>query len=244
MSAAQVWVLVAALELGCLLRGPAALVAALPFALAAGLRGRAPTRRLLLVVGLLMVAGLGLTAGRAALLERGPLVALAGEQRSTLIEAVVVSEPQASRHGAWTLVRVTRVDGAATRARALLHLPELDAAPDLGTRVALRATARRLPRDGFGAHLRRLGAALELRPRTQVRVVGQPGRLIAATNGVRQRVRAAAGRALSPGDAALLTGLVIGDTRGLPPEAEERFARAGLTHLTAVSGDSVGCQGV
>lgn len=244
MSAAHLWALVAALALGCLLRGPWALVAALPFALAAGLRRRPPARRLLLVVGLLMLAGLGLTAGRAALQDSGPLVALAAAQRSAAMEAVAVAEPQASRIGAWTLVRVTRVDGSPTRARALLRLPDAAPAPELGARVAFRAAPQMLERDGFGAHLRRLGAAVEVRPRGALRVVGQPGRLLAVTNAIRERVRRAASRNLSPTDAALLTGLVTGDTRGLPPEAEEDFARAGLTHLVAVSGDSVGCQGV
>ena len=241
MSAAHLWALVAALELGCLLRGPWALVAACPFALAAGLRRWPPARRLLLVAGLLMLAGLGLTAGRAALQDAGPLVALAAEQRSGAMEAVVVAEPQASRIGAWTIVRVTRVDGSPTRARALLRLPDADEdpVPELGARVAFRAAPQALERDGFGAHLRRLGAGVEVRPRAALRVVGPPGRLLAATNAIRERVRRAAGRNLSPTDAALLTGLVTGDTRGLPQEAEERFTQAGLSHLVAVSGSNV-----
>lgn len=252
MSAAKVWGLVVALAVGCLLRGPWMAAAALPFALAAGVRRNPETRLLLLVAGLLLLAGLGLTAGRTALLQRGPLAAAASHQRAVAIKAVVVAEPRTTTIGDWTLVRVTSVDDTPTRARALLRLPQpaprdapagvgVEATPALGSRVAFRAVPAVVERDGFGAYLRRLGVGVELRPRGALRVAAEPGRLLAATNRIRGRVRGAAGRHLPPSDAALLSGLVTGDTRGLSPEAEERFARAGLTHLVAVSGDSVGC---
>src|SRR5699024_11686903 len=47
---------------------------------------------------------------------------------------------------------------------------------------------------------------------------------------------ARAERGLAPAEAALLPGLVLGDTSGMDEGAKERFAIAGLTHLTAVSG--------
>ncbi len=44
---------------------------------------------------------------------------------------------------------------------------------------------------------------------------------------------------LPPVDRALLAGFLLGDTRGVPPELTEQFRAAGLTHLTAVSGENV-----
>ena len=44
---------------------------------------------------------------------------------------------------------------------------------------------------------------------------------------------------LAPVDRALLAGFLLGDTRGVPDDVTERFRAAGLTHLTAVSGENV-----
>ena len=44
---------------------------------------------------------------------------------------------------------------------------------------------------------------------------------------------------LTPVDRALLAGFLLGDTRGVPDDVTERFRLAGLTHLTAVSGENV-----
>src|SRR4029453_14358924 len=44
---------------------------------------------------------------------------------------------------------------------------------------------------------------------------------------------------LAPADRALLAGFLLGDTRGVPQELTDQFRAAGLTHLTAVSGENV-----
>jgi competence protein ComEC len=104
----------------------------------------------------------------------------------------------------------------------------------------VRVSAERHPLDGPFAR------------RAQVRhVVGElaiervadhlPGdRLALATNRVRGRLRAAAESTMAPDQAALFTGLVIGDDARQPPEMTDRFRRSGLSHLTAVSGQNVG----
>ncbi|RKT82827.1 competence protein ComEC [Saccharopolyspora antimicrobica] len=53
---------------------------------------------------------------------------------------------------------------------------------------------------------------------------------------LREGLRRTAAAELSPAAAGLLPGLVIGDTRALPPEVAQDFETAGLTHLMAVSG--------
>ncbi|MGP4016357.1 DNA internalization-related competence protein ComEC/Rec2 [Saccharopolyspora sp. 5N708] len=53
---------------------------------------------------------------------------------------------------------------------------------------------------------------------------------------LREGLRRVSADVLSPAAAGLLPGLVVGDTGGLPPEVEQDFETAGLSHLTAVSG--------
>jgi competence protein ComEC len=60
-----------------------------------------------------------------------------------------------------------------------------------------------------------------------------------ASNRVRRALRSVAETTMSPDDAALFTGLVIGDDARQPVEVIEAFRGAGLSHLTAVSGQNV-----
>jgi competence protein ComEC len=57
-------------------------------------------------------------------------------------------------------------------------------------------------------------------------------------NDVRARVLAGS-QHLAPVERSLLAGFLLGDTRGVPYELTEQFRAAGLTHLTAVSGENV-----
>ena len=59
-----------------------------------------------------------------------------------------------------------------------------------------------------------------------------------ASNRVRELIRRGAD-VLSPDRAALARGLLIGDDRDEPPAMIDRFRAAGLSHLTAVSGQNV-----
>lgn len=69
--------------------------------------------------------------------------------------------------------------------------------------------------------------------------VGAASGLQHAAGSLRDGLAAAAGRVLDPRPAGLLPGLVVGDTRAMDPVLAEDFRRAGLTHLTAVSGANV-----
>ncbi|HKR49741.1 MAG TPA: ComEC/Rec2 family competence protein [Pseudonocardiaceae bacterium] len=78
-----------------------------------------------------------------------------------------------------------------------------------------------------------------------LRVHGPPEVLAAPTavqriaERLRSGLRLAAG-VLDPEPAGLLPALVVGDTSMMVPTVEDEFRAAGLTHLTAVSGASVG----
>ncbi|MGH8910827.1 MAG: hypothetical protein ACRD0K_31145, partial [Egibacteraceae bacterium] len=245
MSAAAAWVLAGALWLGCLRPGPWWLAAA-GLAILAGAavarRGRPHVRQrglLALAAVALALTGAGLAGGRETLAASGLLPDLAERGGIAAIEATAVSEPRASTHGAWAVVRVRAVDGRRTRERALLRASQLRDLPAFGERVALRASARPLKPEGFGAYARRLYAWVELDPAARVTVTGPAPALVRGTNAVRERTRAAASRHLDAERAGLLSGLVTGDTRGLPQARERQLTDAGLSHLVAVSGEVV-----
>ncbi len=100
-----------------------------------------------------------------------------------------------------------------------------------GQRVRARVGAA-LPRDGDP-----LVAVLAARgPPTPL---GGPGPVQRAAGALRDGLAASAGRVLEPRPAGLLPGLTVGDTRAMDPVLTEEFRRAGLGHLTAVSGANV-----
>jgi competence protein ComEC len=68
-------------------------------------------------------------------------------------------------------------------------------------------------------------------------IEGSP--LYRTSSRVRTALRGAAEATMAPDDAALFTGLVIGDDARESPEMIEAFRSSGLSHLTAVSGENV-----
>lgn len=60
-----------------------------------------------------------------------------------------------------------------------------------------------------------------------------------ASNRVRRRLRESAQALMAPAEAALFTGLVLGDDARQPAEMVLEFRASGLSHLTAVSGQNV-----
>ena len=137
MNAAALWTVVAALWAGCLAEGWWLLAPAAPAALALAGRGLSPAvRRLLLVVAAVFLVGALLSGGRQALLARGPLAELAEHGAVAEMAGVVVAEPQSTRRGSWTVVRIEQVQGERARARALLRLREGAQPPAFGERAA------------------------------------------------------------------------------------------------------------
>jgi competence protein ComEC len=68
---------------------------------------------------------------------------------------------------------------------------------------------------------------------------GPPAGLQRAARAIRDRFAATAREVLPADQAAILPGLVLGDTAAVPATTTEDFRTAGLTHLTAVSGANV-----
>ncbi|MCZ2804690.1 ComEC/Rec2 family competence protein [Modestobacter sp. VKM Ac-2983] len=69
--------------------------------------------------------------------------------------------------------------------------------------------------------------------------VGGPGAVQDVAGSLRTGLAESAARTLPDRAAGLLPGLVVGDTRAMDPALVEEFRRAGLAHLTAVSGANV-----
>lgn len=70
-------------------------------------------------------------------------------------------------------------------------------------------------------------------------VLGQASAVQRVAQTVRSRFAAEALEVLPADQAAILPGLVLGDTSSVPPATTAEFRTAGLTHLTAVSGANV-----
>jgi competence protein ComEC len=211
--------LLAALTFGLLLaRHPAALLL-LPLA--------APRRPLLALA--LLAAGFGGVVGagaRMAQLDRTALRPLFGHSlagRATLLDA-----PQPTPFG-WRATVSFRDERIAVSAGRWVRQP---VAP-IGARLFVAGTLKPLTPAQAWMRARNVHAALSARA---VRVLGGP-------DGVVDRVRARADRALLVGAPArvsgLLRGMVLGEGEALDPSLQEDFRKASLTHLVAASGQNV-----
>lgn len=141
------------------------------------------------------------------------------------------SRPAAQRAVAQARVLSVDIGGrtSSTGGRVLLLVPTAGWEELIAGQQVL-VTARAAPPDSGEL----LAAVLQTFERPE-EVTPAPGWQRAAED-LREGLRRASSDVLSPAAAGLLPGLVVGDTRNLPPEVEQDFTDAGMTHLTAVSG--------
>ena len=203
----------------------------------AGGRPARPARLVLLVCAVALVTA-GTAGARTASAEQGVLATQATGTTAAL-EAVAVTDLRGT-HGGWQVVRVEDLDGRAVRERAWWWLDAEVDPPQVGERVAARATITPLEDEGLDAHVARLGASARLRVHGAPEPRAEAGWLLDSTQQVRDRFADAAHRALEPERAAVLTALVTGDRRGESLVLREQLAQAGLAHLVVVSGRHVG----
>src|SRR5437667_2001628 len=188
--------------------------------------------------------GLGAWRGGAIALPIGPgsVASLVGHGELQLV-GVVAEEPKltgTSQQAILNSVAVSRsgLVGGPVRGRLLTQLPR--AVPlAIGDRVALTASVE-APRafEGFDypAFLARQRIAGIVRPRN-VQVVGsQNAGLPAVAAGARNWLLRGLNDLIPEPDAALGAGILLGARAGIAPEVSDAFARAGLTHIVAISG--------
>ncbi len=195
---------------------------------------------LVLLVVLAAVATTAVTAAvRGAARAASPLTAVAGELPVTVL-LEVDGDPR--RIGAAAAPRLA-LDATVTAledARGAVGLSDAvvvfaaeegwaDLLPGQRVRARVAVSAAGAP-DGVVARLSARGPP---------EPVGGASWAQRAAGGLRDGLADAADRVLDDAPAGLLPGLVVGDTRAMDPVLTEDFRRAGLAHLTAVSGANV-----
>ena len=221
------------------LRAPAVSAALL---VAAGLALR---WRLLLAGGVLVGAlAFGAWRGSAVALPTGAgsVAAMTGPQERELVgTAVDDPRPRGERQQVvLDQLELVAPDGQATSltGRVLLWLPR-SAAVTAGDRLRLESSLEQ-PEDfeGFAyrEYLARQGVAAIASSRS-VRVEGHElGPLADALHGARSWLLAGLNRLVPEPEAALAAGILLGVRSGIDPAINDAFARAGLTHVVAISG--------
>src|SRR4051812_37878306 len=174
-------------------------------------------------------------------LARSPLDASVAHHADARLTATLVDDPDAARFDARALVRVDRIDGRAAGGRRVL----VEASADVAGHLRLLAAGERVevrgwftPLEGFDERWRWKHAVAAFHATDVLSVAPARSPLVVVANDARALVLAGSEH-LAPADRALLAGFLLGDTRGLPDSLTEQFRAAGLTHLTAVSGENV-----
>jgi competence protein ComEC len=177
------------------------------------------------------------SAVRAQARAGSPLPALAAQEAVVPVVVELDDDPRllAGAGVPRVLVRasVTAAGGRRVDGDAVLLFGAADQWAGLlpGQSVRLRAAVR--PAEPGDDVLAVLSA------RSPPTLVGGPGRVQAAAGRLRAGLAESAARTLPDRPAGLLPGLVVGDISAMDPALTAEFRRAGLSHLTAVSGANV-----
>lgn len=199
---------------------------------------------------LVVLAAFGLAAGRGASaragVERGVVAALAGSGTWVAATGRISSEVKSAPGSARLTLRLSEIrtgHGAqVVRERLTVVIPSnvLDIqaidALDAGMEIEVEGMIS-VPDPKYRDRALRSRSLGTLRARV-CRITGSAPRWIGATSAVRDFLRSGAEVSLDSEKVGLLLGLMYGDTKGLSQDGEAAFRRAGLSHLTAVSGQN------
>ncbi|MDQ3766482.1 MAG: ComEC/Rec2 family competence protein [Actinomycetota bacterium] len=208
---------------------PPVLIAGLVAACSLALRRR-PFARLVAIISVAVVlgaVGAGFRAQRVS-----PLEAMAHDVPSCILSGSVI---EATGLGTLTAIRHLVCEG-----RVGLDRPGnvfLDIRGHPGGTVRAEGWLIPLTHDPFDVARRRAGGDAAFAP-TTIDVHPPQGGVFALAASIRAGLERATA-SLDPRAAALVHGLTLGDTDSLDPASVERFRRAGLAHLLAVSGTNV-----
>ncbi len=229
--------------------GPSAVLTfmlGMALALASGTLPRAgrPARGVLALGVALLGVGLGASRGDAVALPTGPdsVVARIGPTSWRLAGTVVDDpRPRGERQQAVLDELVLASDAGSplpARGRLLVWLPR-SAAAQAGDRLSLVARLE-APRDfdgfAYGAYLARQGIGATASAYA-AEVVGHHRAAVAdGLGGLRGWLLAGLNTVVPEPEAALGAGVLLGVRASIAPEVSDAFARAGLTHVVAISG--------
>ena len=218
----------------------ASLAACVAAACARAAARQAPAAALLIATTVLLGAWVG--AARVHAIDAS--AARPGPAGTTFDGAAVLLEhPRRSLFGSSAMVQVEA--GPAAGARVLGRLDGRRPWPDggqPGVVVRVRGVLESPSSNGsfdWRAYLRRRGVAFEL----AIDDVAPTGRRRGGLNGVvdalRRRAERALGIGVSPSQAAIARGMVLGEDEAIDPLERDDFRRSGLSHVLAVSGQNV-----
>ncbi|RIK09114.1 MAG: hypothetical protein DCC49_07395 [Acidobacteria bacterium] len=218
-----------------------------------GLAGRlfARRRRAWVPIYLLLVlTAFGVTAGRAASarfgVERGVVTRLAGSGAWVTVRGRVASEVKVASGSHRFTLRLSEVrtglDSQRTEERLTAAITrgalEDDGGEALDTGIEIEAEGVISGLDPEYRERALRSRSLGVLKVRAYRITGAAPRWLGATTAVRDFFRRGAEASLGAEQSGLLLGLMYGDTRGLSQDGEAAFRRAGLSHLTAVSGQN------
>ncbi|WP_243841536.1 ComEC/Rec2 family competence protein [Mycobacterium sp. DL592] len=235
-AALTAWVVTAAgivWPVGAALAATCVVVAAGCGALAWWCRDRAAVRACAVsVIGTAVVgAGFGMAVAlRSDAVREHPVTARFGS--TTTLTVTPTESPRSLGNGRLMFAaNLDRVETAESSGRVVVFAPVLGFAEiSAGRPARFRArVGRPTRRDLTVAVLSATGEPM----------LGEASSVQRAAQAVRSRFAAAALQVLPADQAAMLPGLVLGDTSSVPPSTAAEFRTAGLTHLTAVSGANV-----
>ncbi|RBY76121.1 ComEC/Rec2 family competence protein [Geodermatophilus sp. TF02-6] len=214
--------------------------AAAAAAVAVSRRGRSAAAVVLLGVLAAVAVTAATAAVRTAAREASPLAEVAGDRRTVVVELDLDSDPRpVNGVGTPRVVAeatVTGLDEGAIRTRlddAVVLFAPAEEWRGLLPGQSVRVRAAVSPADGGDGLVARLSV------RGPPTLLGEPPWVQRVAGGLRHALSDAAVRVLGPRVGGLLPGLVVGDTGAMDPVLVEDFRRAGLAHLTAVSGANV-----
>jgi competence protein ComEC len=197
----------------------------------AALALRRPALAPLAALALLAAAAAG--QARVHALDRTQLEPVLG--RAVAMRLVALEAPREQRFGQWS-VAARIVAGPGVGERIVVRASD-GARPQIGAELDVRGRLQRLA--PWEANERLHGAHAALQADSLTPTGRHRGGIAGLVDGVRRRAHSALARGLSPPQAALADGMVLGQDADLDDDTRADFQVSGLAHVLAASGQNV-----
>lgn len=237
----------AGIALGTLIGWPWTLLALLAITPAGGLvLGRSrPTLRLACACAIAGLLGAARMAAASPTFDASTLATYNDHGPATL-EGVVVAEPDVRDKGTNLVVEVQRMqiggDWRPVAGTVLVQVPR-ELPPAYGDRLELHGNLVSPPEFADFSYRDYLAGrgiySLMQRPTVRVLAHDQGNPVYAALYAFKARAQATTAEILPDSEASLLTGILLGNERGIPAGVKDAFARTNTSHIVAISGFNI-----
>jgi competence protein ComEC len=203
-----------------------------------------PRARLALILIAVMCFGAARTIAALPNLETPDQVASYNGRGEVLLTGIVVGEPGTGDRAVEFRLRIEQIQLTGSEShpvtgQVLIRSGRYSTIA-YGDRLRVEGEMERPPDDPLFSrreYLARQGIHSQMMaPEITLEATNEGSPIYRAIYGIKDRARATIQRALPDPQAALLTGILLGDDSGLPPELEEQFRTTGMTHIIAISG--------